>query len=51
MPAKSAAQYRLMQAVAHGSSTKKGGPSKAVAREFLAHTAPAKRKAYAKKKG
>ena len=51
MPAKSAAQYRLMQAVAHGTSTKKGGPSKAVAREFIAATPPAKRTAYAKKKG
>ena len=51
MPAKSGAQYRLMQAAAHGTLHKKGGPSPAVAREFIAATPPAKRKTFAKKKG
>lgn len=39
MPAKSSAQYRLMQAVAHGATPKdKGGPSEAVAKEFVSKT-------------
>jgi hypothetical protein len=38
MPVKSRAQFRLMQAAAHGGLNKPGGPSKAVAKEFLAAT-------------
>lgn len=37
MPAKSRAQYRLMQAAAHGKA-RKGGPSKAQAKEFVEAT-------------
>jgi len=46
MPAKSKAQYGLMQAAAHGSIT--GGPSKAVAKEFVNKTPAKKRKKFAK---
>jgi len=46
VPAKSAAQYRLMQAALHGSSDR---IPKGVAREFIAKTPPAKRKSFAKK--
>jgi hypothetical protein len=46
MPAKSAAQYRLMQAALHGASDK---VPKGVAREFVEKTPPAKRKSFAKK--
>ena len=46
MPAKTAKQYRFMQAVAHGSSNKgpNVGPSKEVAREFIHKTPASKRK-------
>jgi len=37
MPAKSRAQFRLMQAVAHGKA-RKGGPTKAQAKEFVEKT-------------
>lgn len=47
MPAKSKAQYNLMQAVAHGAKVK-DGPSEAVAREFVAKTPPKKRKLFAR---
>lgn len=50
MPVKSAKQFRLMQAAAHGALKGKDGPSPAVAREFLAKTPAAKRRAFAKKK-
>lgn len=39
MPATSKAQFRLMQAVGHGSA-KAGGLSKAEAREFVAGQSP-----------
>lgn len=48
MPAKSAKQYGLMQAIAHGSKTGLGGPSKEVAREFVDKTPHSKRKKFAK---
>lgn len=47
MPAKSAKQYRLMQAAAHGAGY---GPSEEVAKEFVKKTPPALRKKFAKKK-
>lgn len=53
MPAKSAAQYRFMQMMAHspGKKRKKGaGPSAKVAREFIEKTPKEKRKAFSKKK-
>lgn len=50
MPAKSAKQYRMMQAIAHGTSNKKGyGPSKEVAREFIEKTPKSKRSMFMKK--
>jgi hypothetical protein len=51
MPAKSAKQYRLMQAVAHGANLRglTGGPSEAVAKEFIAKTPPKKRQLFARK--
>jgi hypothetical protein len=49
MPAKTAPQYRLMQAALHGAKLKKGGPSKEVAREFIEKTSPEKRRMFAKK--
>lgn len=49
MPAKSAKQYGMMQAIAHGTSIKGiGGPSKEVAREFIDKTSAKKRKSFAK---
>lgn len=36
MPSKSAKQHRFMEAVAHGMKPRKGGPSAAVAKEFVA---------------
>lgn len=36
MPSKTPKQARLMQAVAHGMKPKKGGPTVAVAKEFVA---------------
>jgi len=50
MPAKSAKQYRMFQAIAHGSSTKVGGPSPEVAREFIEKTSPKKRREFSRKK-
>lgn len=38
MPAKSAKQYGLMQAAAHGNLRGTGGPSEGVAREFIKKT-------------
>lgn len=35
MPSKTAKQHNLMQAKCHGTSTKKNGPSKKVACEFV----------------
>jgi hypothetical protein len=48
MPAKSAKQYGLMQAAAHGSIMGKSGPSKAVAKEFIDKTPSKKRRKFAK---
>jgi hypothetical protein len=49
MPAKSAKQYRLMQAIAHGAKPKSGiGPSPTVAREFVEKTSAKKRKEWSK---
>ena len=42
MPVKSAAQFRLMQAAAHG-KLKGDGPSPSVAKEFLSKTSHAKK--------
>jgi len=51
MPAKSAKQYRMMQAIAHGTSTKHGaGPSPEVAKEFISKTSLSKRSKFAKMK-
>lgn len=45
MPAKSEKQYKFMQAIAHGMKPRKGvGPSEAVAKEFVKHGPPKKRK-------
>ena len=50
MPAKSSKQYRMMQAVAHGATLKgAGGPSKEVAKEFIAKTPKKKRSIFARK--
>lgn len=38
MPVKSAKQFRLMEAAAHGNLKGAGGPSPAVAKEFLSAT-------------
>ena len=43
MPAKSAKQYGLMQAAAHGNLKSMGGPSTSVAKEFINKT-PAKKR-------
>ena len=48
MPAKTPKQYRFMQAAAHGRTT--GGPSEALAKEFISGTPPKKRKEFTKKK-
>lgn len=49
MPTKSAAQYGMMQAIAHGTSKMHGaGPSPEVAREFIEKTSKDKRKKFAK---
>lgn len=50
MPAKSAKQYRLMQAIAHGSSNKGVGPSKEVAKEMIDKTPKEKRSLFMRKK-
>lgn len=50
MPAKSKAQYKFMQAMAHGGKSKHGaGPSPEVAKEFIHKTSPKDRKRFAKK--
>lgn len=51
MPAKTSAQYNLMQAALHGNLKKKGGPSKSVAKDFIDKTPPDKRHMFAKGKG
>jgi hypothetical protein len=49
MPAKSAKQYKFMQAIAHGSSNKiDAGPSKKVAEEFISKTPKKKRSIFMK---
>lgn len=48
MPAKSSKQYGLMQAAMHGKLRGLGGPSKAVAREFVEKTPEDKRKKFAR---
>ena len=48
MPAKSKAQYGLMQAAAHGNLKSLGGPSPEVAKEFIEKTPEDKRKKFAK---
>ena len=52
MPVKSGKQYNYMQMMAHNpnKSRKMGGPSEAVAKEFIANTPKKKRKMLAKKK-
>ena len=47
MPAKSAKQYGLMQAAAHG-NLKGAGPSQAVAQEFIKKTPKKKRSEFAR---
>ena len=37
MPAKSKAQFRFMQAAAHGGLSQKDGPTKAQAKEYVSH--------------
>jgi hypothetical protein len=49
MPAKSARQYRFMQAAAHGTTKKGIGPSPEVAKEFIHKTPASKRKEWRKK--
>jgi hypothetical protein len=49
MPVKSGAQFRLMQAAAHG-GLRGAGPSKAVAEEFLRKTPKKKKSMFAKEK-
>jgi len=50
MPAKSAKQYRFMQAIAHGAKSNTGiGPSKEVAKEFVSKTSKEKRSLFSKK--
>ena len=48
MPAKSAKQYRFMQAVAHGKSKGVGGLTKDVAKEFIKKTPKKKRSIFAR---
>lgn len=49
MPVKSAKQFRFMEAAAHGGLKGMGGPSKAVASEFLSKTSHKKKSAFASK--
>lgn len=49
MPAKSAKQYRFMQAVAHGKVASAAAPSKEVAKEFIDKTPKKKRSIFMKK--
>lgn len=49
MPAKSAKQYRMMAAIAHGAKSKTGvGPSEEVAKEFVNKTPKEKRSSFMK---
>jgi len=49
MPAKSAAQYGLMQMIAHGGTPRSGvGPSPEVAKEFIDKTSADKRSQFAR---
>jgi len=51
MPAKSAKQYGLMQAVLHGKTKKMkhgAGPTPEVAKEFISKTSSSKRSKFAK---
>lgn len=52
MPAKSSAQYRFMQMIAHGGKKKVKGasPSKEVAMEMIHKTSPSDRKKFSRKK-
>lgn len=50
MPAKSGKQYRMMQAIAHGTSNKSIGPSKEVAKHFIEETPKKKRSLFMKGK-
>lgn len=49
MPVKSAKQFRLMQAAAHG-KLKGSGPSEEVAKEFLSKTSHKKKSLFAKQR-
>lgn len=51
MPAKSAKQYKFMQAIAHGTSkmASAAAPSKEVAKEFIDKTPKKKRSLFMKK--
>ena len=50
MPAKSAAQYKFMEGIAHGMKPNKGvGPSPNVAEEFVKKTHKKKRSMFMKK--
>lgn len=50
MPAKSAKQYRMMAAIAHGAKPLKSvGPSKEVAEEFVKKTPKKKRSIFMRK--
>lgn len=49
MPAKSAKQFRMMAAIAHGAKSKTGiGPSKEVAQEFVKETPKDKKSSFMK---
>ena len=50
MPAKSAKQYKLMQAIANDHSNKTIGPSKEVAKHFIEETPKKKRRLFMKGK-
>lgn len=49
MSAKSGKQYRLMQAISHGSKTTGPGPSKEVADEIIRKTSKEKRSLFMRK--
>lgn len=51
MPAKSAKQYGMMQAIAHGAKNMGVGPSKKVAKKFVKETPKDKRSMFAKHLG
>lgn len=50
MPAKSARQFRLMQAVAHGNAKGIGGLTKNMAKEFVKKTSKRKRSLFSRGK-